>query len=55
MVRTKPHKTSQSPAYKRLSLEQENAVDLLILGKSDREVAEAGDGGPHAGAGISAS
>jgi hypothetical protein len=40
MVRTKPHKTSQSPAYKRLSPEQENAIDLLILGKPDREVAE---------------
>jgi hypothetical protein len=40
MIRTKPHKTSQSPAYKPLSPEQENAIDLLILGKPDREVAE---------------
>src|SRR5215813_2223269 len=40
MVPTKPHKTSQSPAYKPLSPEQENAIDLLILGKPDREVAE---------------
>jgi hypothetical protein len=32
MVGTKPHKTSLSPAYKPLSPEQENAIDLLILG-----------------------
>jgi hypothetical protein len=41
MVRTKPHKTSQLPIYKPLSPEQENAIDLLILGESDREAAEA--------------
>jgi hypothetical protein len=40
MAVTKPHKTSQRMAYKPLALEQENAVDLLVLGKSDREVAE---------------
>jgi Homeodomain-like domain len=40
MVRTKPHKASQLPTYKTLSPEQENAIDLLILGKSDREVAD---------------
>jgi Homeodomain-like domain len=41
MAVTKPHKTSQVGGYKRLSPEQESAIDLLILGKSDREVAEA--------------
>jgi hypothetical protein len=40
MARTKPYKTSQLPACKPLSPEQENAIDLLILGKPDREVAE---------------
>jgi hypothetical protein len=40
MAVTKSHKTSQLLAYKPLAPEQENAVDLLVLGKSDREVAE---------------
>jgi hypothetical protein len=34
---TKPHKTSH---LKPLTVAQESAIDLLILGKSDREVAE---------------
>src|SRR5882724_4191154 len=29
------------PAFKPLSIEQQNAIGLLILGKSDKEVAEA--------------
>jgi hypothetical protein len=41
MGRTKPNKTLQSPTYRPLSLEQENAIDLLILGKPDREIVEA--------------
>ncbi len=32
----KPDKERQS-----LSIEQQNAIDMLVLGKSDREVAEA--------------
>jgi hypothetical protein len=40
MARTKPHITLHSPLYKPLSPEQENVIDLLILGKPDREVAE---------------
>src|SRR6266511_1400580 len=34
------HKTSQVGGYKPLSPEQENTIDLLIMGKPDREVAE---------------
>jgi hypothetical protein len=41
MAITKPHKTSPPAAYKQLTPEQESAIDLLILGKPDREVAEA--------------
>lgn len=37
VMRTKPHKSSQ---VIQLSVEQQNAISLLILGKSDREVAE---------------
>jgi DNA-binding CsgD family transcriptional regulator len=40
MAITNSHKTSQSAAYKPLTLAQENAIDLLIIGKPDREVAE---------------
>jgi hypothetical protein len=36
MARTKPHKTSQ---YVTLSMEQQNAIDLLILGHTDHAVA----------------
>ena len=36
----KPSKIQQKPTFKPLSIEQQNAIDLLILGKSDREVAE---------------
>jgi hypothetical protein len=34
-------KSQQKPAFKPLSIEMENAIDYLILGKSDRETAEA--------------
>jgi hypothetical protein len=37
MSRTKPHKISQHPM---LSIEQHNAIDLLILGHTDQAVAE---------------
>ena len=37
MSRTKPHKISQYPT---LSIEQHNAIDLLILGHTDHAVAE---------------
>ena len=37
MSRTKPHKTSQ---HATLSIEQHNAIDLLILGHTDHAVAE---------------
>jgi hypothetical protein len=37
MSRTKPHKTSQ---HFMLSIEQHNAIDLLILGHTDQAVAE---------------
>jgi hypothetical protein len=40
MTLTKSHKTAQRPVYKPLSPEQENAIDLLILGQPDREVEE---------------
>jgi hypothetical protein len=33
-------KSQQKPAFKPLSIEMENAIDCLILGKSDRETAE---------------
>ena len=36
-----PNKCQQKPTFKPLSIEQQNAIDLLILGKSDKEVAEA--------------
>jgi hypothetical protein len=37
----KPSKSQQKPTFRPLSIEQQNAIDLLILGKSDTEVAEA--------------
>jgi putative insertion element HTH domain-containing protein len=37
----KSSKLQQKPTFKPLSIEQQNAIDLLILGKSDKEVAEA--------------
>ena len=37
MSRTKPHKSSQHPM---LSIEQHNAIDVLILGHTDHAVAE---------------
>jgi hypothetical protein len=40
MARTKRHTTAQAVTYKPLSVAQQNAIDLLLLGKSDREVAE---------------
>jgi hypothetical protein len=36
-----PSKFQHKPTFKPLSIEQQNAIDLLILGKSDKEVAEA--------------
>jgi len=36
-----PNKCQQKPTFKPLSIEQQNAIGLLILGKSDKEVAEA--------------
>ena len=36
-----PNKSQQKPTWKPLSIEQQNAIDLLILGKSDKEVADA--------------
>ena len=37
----KPSKSQQKPAFKPLSIDMESAMDCLILGKSDRETAEA--------------
>jgi hypothetical protein len=37
----KPSKSQQKPACKPLSIEMENAIDLLIQGRSDKETAEA--------------
>jgi hypothetical protein len=36
-----PNKGQQKPTFKPLTVEQQNAIDLLILGKSDKETAEA--------------
>jgi Homeodomain-like domain len=41
MAVTKPHKTSHPPAYKPLTIEQQNAIEGLILGQSDRDAAAA--------------
>jgi hypothetical protein len=37
----RPSKSQQKPTFKPLTIEQENAIDLLITGKSDRDTAEA--------------
>jgi hypothetical protein len=37
----KPNKSQQKLAFKPLSVEQENAIDVLLTGKTDRETAEA--------------
>jgi hypothetical protein len=37
----KPSKSRQKPTWKPLSIEQQNAIDLLILGQSDQAVADA--------------
>jgi hypothetical protein len=37
----KPSKFQQNLAFKPLSVEQENAIDVLLTGKTDRETAEA--------------
>jgi Homeodomain-like domain len=37
----KPNKPQQKLAFRPLTIEMENAIDVLILGKSDQEVAEA--------------
>jgi hypothetical protein len=36
-----PNKSQQKLAWKPLSVEQENAIDVLLTGKTDRETAEA--------------
>jgi len=41
MKATNPNKITAYPSYKPLSIEQENAIDLLILAKTDQEVADA--------------
>ena len=41
MKATNPNKIIANPSYKPLSIEQENAIDLLILAKTDQEVANA--------------
>ena len=41
MAGTKPHKISPAVLSKPLSVAQHNAIDLLIVGKPDREVADA--------------
>lgn len=40
MAPAKPDKTRQLSAYKPLSVEMLNAIDLLVLGQSDAQVAE---------------
>jgi Homeodomain-like domain len=37
----KPSKSQQKSTFKPLTIEQENAIDLLITGRSDRDTAEA--------------
>jgi hypothetical protein len=39
-TRCRRAKASKKPAFKPLTIEQENAIDQLILGQNDREVAE---------------
>jgi hypothetical protein len=39
MAKASSHNSRQKPTFKPLSIEQQNAIDLLILGKSDQEVA----------------
>lgn len=41
MATTKAHKTAQPMAYPRLSVAQQNAIDLLLTGQSDRAVGDA--------------
>jgi hypothetical protein len=41
MSQTKADKSRQAWAYKPLSVEQESAIDLLVMGKSDGEVGDA--------------
>jgi hypothetical protein len=40
MVTTKAHKTAQSMTYPLLSVVQQNAIDLLLTGQSDRAVGD---------------
>jgi hypothetical protein len=35
------HKTQQKPTFRALSIEQQNAIDMLILGRGDQETATA--------------
>jgi hypothetical protein len=41
MAKASPDNSQQKPTFKPLSIEQQNAIDLLILGKSDQETADA--------------
>jgi hypothetical protein len=41
MAKVSPYNSQQKPTFKPLSIEQQNAIDLLILGKSDQETADA--------------
>ena len=41
MARPTFDKTPQKPTFKPLSIEQENAIDLLISGNTDQQVADA--------------
>jgi hypothetical protein len=41
MARPTSDKTPQKPTFKPLSIEQENAIDLLIAGHTDQQVADA--------------
>ena len=46
---TNGHQSSHQDAASRLSIEQQNAIDLLIQGKPDHEVAAAVAQAPHQG------
>ena len=41
MQATNPNKITAYPSYKPLSIEQENAIDRLMLAQTDQEVADA--------------
>jgi hypothetical protein len=41
MKASNSHKSQQKPTFKPLSIEQQNAIDMLILGRGDQETAAA--------------